>query len=471
VTVRAEEFSIAPRTLASALAIDVGDRLSGDTVGRDASHTLGVVVLVALHIPLGLLMHRVPAVATLHAIVTMAVATFVAFSGRLDRLVYGAAYIGGSEVLWRMCRAAVFWESGKYAVLLLFIIALVRLRPLRLPGLPLLYFLLLLPSIALAPYELLSSEARQQISFNLSGPAVLAVSVCVLSQVHLGPRGWRNTLLAFAGPLVGLVAITVYSTLTASTITFALDSNKVTSGGFGPNQVSTVLGLGALLAFLAGIEPGRKIVSRCALLGFALLVATQSGMTFSRGGLYAAAGAVIASSWYLLRDSRARVPLVLTAAVFTATAAFVVLPRLERFTQGKLVARFQQVAPSGRDKLALEDLDAFVAHPIGGLGPGGGFVSAARWDSAHTEFTRLLAEHGVLGVAAVLLLFVMASRALRAAGTVQEKALVIALVAWSFLTMSHSAMRLAAPSLVFGLAFAIPGSRQAHSPTPGEADR
>src|SRR2546430_7771451 len=48
------------------------------------------------------------------------------FRSRIDRVVYAAAYIAGSEVLWRMCGAAVFWESGKYAVILIFAIALAR---------------------------------------------------------------------------------------------------------------------------------------------------------------------------------------------------------------------------------------------------------------------------------------------------------------------------------------------------------
>src|SRR3989475_9311704 len=49
------------------------------------------------------------------------------------------------------------------------------------------------------------------------------------------------------------------------------------------------------------------------MIALALLFATQSAMTFSRGGLYSAGGAVIAGSWYLLRDPRARMLLILAA--------------------------------------------------------------------------------------------------------------------------------------------------------------
>ena len=414
-----------------------------------------VVLFVGAHVLLALLMYQVPSVATLHAAVTITAGTFLAMSGRVDRAVYASAYIAGSEVLWRMREAAIFWESGKYAVLLIFLIALVRLRPVRAPALPVLYFLFLIPSIAVAPYDLLSDLARQQISFNLSGPAALAVSVCFLSQIQLGRREWLNTVIALAGPLAAIVTVAVYNTITVQTLNFTLNSNDVTSGGFGPNQVSAVLGLGALLTFLTGIEPWRSTLFKWTMLGIALVLATQSAMTFSRGGLYGVAGALIAGSWYLLRDRRARLPLGLTAIAFGAMVTLVILPQLDRLTHGMLVARFEMVSTTGRDKFARLDLDAFLTHPVSGLGPGGGAVSEARPGAAHTELTRLLAEHGLLGAGAVTLLFVMAFRALQGARAMRDKALVAALLAWSLLTMSHMAMRIVAPSLVFGLAFAI----------------
>ena len=161
---------------------------------------------------------------------------------------------------------------------------------------------------------------------------------------------------------------------------------------------------------------------------------------------------------FLLRERRRRIPLFVAASAFGVAVAFVVLPQLDRLTQGTLVARFESVNMSRRDEIARDDLEAFLAHPVGGLGPGGRFVSEGRWEVAHTELTRLLAEHGLLGVAALLVLFTMAFQRLQAARTVQEKAFVAALLAWSFITMSHAAMRIVAPSLVFGLASAVQGS-------------
>ena len=116
------------------------------------------------------------------------------------------------------------------------------------------------------------------------------------------------------------------------------------------------------------------------------------------------------------------------------------------------------VSPTRRDVLVRQDVEVFLAHPLGGVGPGGGDVYHARGALAHTEPTRLLAEHGLLGAAALVALFVMMFRAMRASQTANDKALVAALLVWSMLTMSHMAMRIVAPSLLFGLAFAIPAS-------------
>jgi O-antigen ligase/polysaccharide polymerase Wzy-like membrane protein len=459
------------RPVGLASAASFATSASAGTARPDAALMRRVVLITAVHVPLGLLMHWVPVVATAHAALTTTVALFLALSARFDRVVYAAAYIAGSEVLWRMSHAAIFYESGKYAIILIFAIALLRLRPVCSRALPILYFLLLLPSIAIAPYDLLSDEARQQISFNLSGPAALAMSVFFLSQIRLDRREWLNIVIALVGPLAAIVTVAAYSTIVAPSVTFTTESNDVTSGGFGPNQVSLTLGLGALLAFFAGIEPGRRIVFRWTMLGIALAFATQSAMTFSRGGLYSAGAAIIAGAWYLQREPRARIRLLLAAGALSVMAVFVILPRLERLTGGKLGSRFESINTTGRDELAREDLRAFLAHPVGGLGPGGGYVSHARRDVAHTELTRLPAEHGLLGVGALLLLLVMALQGLKAARTVKERALVAALLTWSVTSMLHAGMRTVAPSLVFGLAFAIPASGHMRPATRGPRAR
>jgi hypothetical protein len=71
--------------------------------------------------------------------------------------------------------------------------------------------------------------------------------------------------------------------------------------------------------------------------------------------------------------------------------------------------------------------------------------------AAHTEFTRALAEHGLLGLASLGFLGVMALRTLRARTSAEEKA--FALSAWTFscLFMLTAAMRVLTPAFLIGL--------------------
>src|SRR2546425_567404 len=81
--------------------------------------------------------------------------------------------------------------------------------------------------------------------------------------------------------------------------------------------------------------------------------------------------------------------------------------------------------------------------------PGGFFASAP-----HTEFTRLVAEHGTFGFVAFLLLLLMAVRSVQRANDPWHKALVAAMLGWSFVFMMNAAMRLVAPAFILGLTMA-----------------
>ncbi len=68
------------------------------------------------------------------------------------------------------------------------------------------------------------------------------------------------------------------------------------------------------------------------------------------------------------------------------------------------------------------------------------------------EYTRMLAEHGLLGGLAVLVLAVMAWRGSFNSGPPYGSAVKLACLAWSLTYMLWYAMRLAAPAFMFGLA-------------------
>lgn len=431
--------------------------LDGKYTARARARTNGWLValaFVAAHVPLALLVRQFTLVATAHALAALVAGLGLALFGRRPMQVgYVAAYIVGAEVLWRMSDAAVPWEFGKYAVAFLFIVALLRLPQLKAPGLSFIYFGLLLPSAALTCAQLPAAEAQQQISFNLSGPFALAVAAWFFAHVKLDAVQLKRMFIALLAPIVGLAAVTLYATLMAANLSFRGEANDVTSGGFGPNQVSAVLGLGALVAFWFVLQGRVRLRPKVLLAGLLLLLAAQSALTFSRGGLYNACGGAICAALFLAGDGRARLRLLFIGALLFV-GYFLLLPGLDAFTGGTLLERFQDTSLTGRDVLIMADLQIWFEHPLVGVGPG---ISALlheayfREAAAHTEYSRLLAEHGLLGLAAMLLLGVMTVVNLRRARTQRGKAVVAMLAGWSLLFMTNVAMRLAAPSFLLGL--------------------
>jgi O-antigen ligase len=137
---------------------------------------------------------------------------------------------------------------------------------------------------------------------------------------------------------------------------------------------------------------------------------------------------------------------------------FVVFPATDRFTHGMVSKRLTDTRLTGRDKIMKADWIIFLEHPIFGIGPGQSYQAHAityRASSAHTEYTRLLAEHGLFGVVAIFMLVWMAWSRWRRPERAPEKGVGLACMAWAFLYMGHSAMRLAAPAFMFGLGVAL----------------
>ncbi len=428
-------------------------------LGRQLLHnpTFLLLLFLLVHIPLALLLRRAPVLATIHALLALAVGLHYALNGRqVVRVVYVAVYLSGAEVLWRMANAQVPWEFAKYAITGLFLLTLLRSNQLRGPLLPLLYLLLLVPSVAFTLLEG-TGDIRGLISFNLSGPLLLMVGAWFFSNVRLDLRQWRYVFVALLGPVVGIAGIALYTLLTTPNIQFNGESNFVTSGGYGPNQVSSILGLGALFTFLLLLDKSLSVRLRLVLFAIMVWLGSQSALTFSRGGIYNAAGAAVLGGLFLLRERRARLQLLLMALLVFALANYLVLPTFESFTAGAFGTRFSDTSLSGRDEIAAADLTLWLAHPLFGVGPGRADllrVDTRLSEVAHTEYSRLLSEHGLFGLGALLCLIVMLIRNFRTARTPWEQALTVALILWSAIYMTGSAMRLAAPALLLSLAFA-----------------
>ena len=432
---------------------------------------LRVAIALLVHVPFAIAATRVPALATAHALITIAVGVAVAlFARQRVQIAYVAAYIVGAEVLWRILYADVPWEIGKYGLSLVLLLGILRAPRARGAFLPMSYLALLLPSAVITIGAVGLVGARRDLSFNLSGPFALAISAWFFAQLELGADQVRRLCVAALAPIVGVAAVATFGIATSTDLEFTTQSNEALSGGALPVQVSSVLGLGALLALFCVVGLRSQRGGRPVFFLIAVGLAAQSAMTFSRGGLYCAAGAALVAALFLLTDAGARMRLLLAAVLLFLAGRYVVLPKLDEFTGGMLSARFQSTSLTGRDRIIATDLRIFSEHPLLGVGPGRAPEERerilGRAFAAHTEYARALAEHGVTGVMALLVLAVLAVRNVLRARDPVARAVAAGCVAWSLLFMASDGMRLAAPGFILGIASAtlLLGAR-APSPT------
>jgi len=442
--------------------------------GAPPTRTLAVprwVVLVAIvgaEVLVALASSRSPQVAAAHALLVTLVAGYALLKRDLVLSACVLAYLPGSEVLWRQARASIPYQWGPYLAIgiSLFCLVLVVTRTSGHGKLALLYIGLLAPGALITISTASGGEARNVISFALAGPLALAVGVALLSQVRVARWLYRRLLwvmlIGTVGPLAFAVSRIQDYIVNTGEIDFATESNFVTSGGFGPVQVSSILGLGVLAAILLVIAES-ALVPRLVAGSLGLALAVQSLLTFSRGGMFSVAIAAAGLTVALTRDRANRTRVWVVIALVLTVGYFVVIPRVDAFTEGAFKERFTDTQTSRTD-LAANDFAIFRRNVLFGVGPGMTKFQRLSYDvcelrnddcddeaSSHTEFTRSLGEHGLLGAGAVVVLAVLAVRVLTRRGV--DRAVGVTFMLWAGAQMLYANLRIVAVPVAFALAF------------------
>jgi hypothetical protein len=126
---------------------------------------------------------------------------------------------------------------------------------------------------------------------------------------------------------------------------------------------------------------------------------------------------------------------------------------------GRGVSTEYELRTTGRDKIMMADLKIFLRYPILGVGPGNSITYRAQYINVyqppHTEFTRLLCDHGLYGLIALLIILLTPRGYSSFLPTTDNKTFLICLLIFSFFTQFHAAMRLAIPGFTYGMAFLI----------------
>jgi O-antigen ligase len=429
-------------------------------------------------------MTQLPVIGMLQAVVVLGLSAYSLMRRDILLALLVIAYLPGAEIAWRQAKVPIPYLFAPYlTVALALAMTFLVIGKINRSGRTAVFYIALLTPSILVTVATNPGNSREAVAFGLNGPATLAAMVVLLSQIKIEPWFYKRLLwvltIGCVAPLA--IAVTAISDYVArgQSIDFGSESNFVASGGFGPVQVSSVLGLTALAAILL-VMAESQLVPRVLAGVLAFGFTAQSFLTFSRGGMFATGLALgaLAVSQANTQEGRRRVGVVVLVAF--AIGYFVVVPQVDEFTNGAFRTRFEDTT-SGRTNLAANDVAIFKRNLAFGVGPGMSRyqrlsyeICALRKDScqlegsSHTEFTRMLSEHGLVGLGALSVFLALALQALRRSGPSRSTS--VTFMVWAIAQMFYANMRVVAVGLAFSFSFLRVEPLPDPDPPPGLGD-
>lgn len=377
-------------------------------------------------------------------------------------LLYGA-YIAGAEVLFRMSKGLLLYEFCKYLVILFFLVGILHRQIAKSSIIYILYLILLVPGIFISIMGIEAGlEVRKAIAFNLAGPVCLGLAAIYCYNRKIDYVFVNRLLFYFLLPIISVTVYLFLYTPDLQDVITNTESNSYTSGGYGPNQVSTILGFGMFVCLVRFFLFSHTIFWKMVNALLFVIIAYRGLLTFSRGGFLTALIMIAVFVFFLYIFShgqrRARIMvigmfgLIMIAGVWTYTVIVSKGLIENRYTNKNRLGKEEEDFSSGRLEILNAELDAFYKNPIFGIGVGNNKsyrMSTTGIDApSHNEITRILSEHGFLGIVAFMI--VCCTPVFRYLA-VHRNVLIFSFFLFWFLTINHSAMRIAAPAFVYGL--------------------
>jgi len=374
------------------------------------------------------------------------------------------AYFTGAEVLFRMTKGGLSYEGSKYLVIL-FVTMGMFFRGISGKSYPyFIYLILLVPAIIVASITLsFDATFRTNIAFVLSGPVALGAAALFCYNRKIMYQQLQNIILYI---LLPCITTTTYLFLYNPSIKDTLSgtaSNSEASGGFGPNQVSTALGLGMFAIVVRIFMKSPSMFLKILNLVILGAMSFRAIVTFSRGGIFAAIIVIAAFLWllYWQSDFKQKQRIIGSFALLGMVIAITWIISSNQ-TRGLIDKRYANQNAQGYEKkdittgrldLFMEELEGFLSSPFFGIGASR--VKDVRVENygqhlpSHNEIGRLLSEHGFLGIIIILILTI---KPLDFRARNKSNVFFYAFLAFWFATINHSGMRIAAPSFLYALA-------------------
>ncbi len=384
-------------------------------------------------------------------------------NNRNDEVLIAAAYMTGIEVFSRMTGGAISYEFAKYSVTGFLILGMFYRGFNRNSWPYVIYLVFLVPGILFSAINLdYETSMVKALAGNLTGPICLGISALYCYDRKISSARLQHILLAVLFPVITTTVYLYLYTPSIRDVVTGTQSNFEASGGFGPNQVATILGLGMFILFTRLLQY-RNLMLNLVDLAMLGLISYRAIVTFSRGGVLTAGICAVAFLWVYYWYSKGSTRVVLVPKIGIIAFAMVLAWGYSSIsTRGLIDKRYANQDAAGREKadittgriaLLNSELEAFYNFPLTGIGVGKikeyRLETTGRESATHNEVSRILSEHGLFGFFGLaILLFKPLLRRFKD----RSNMFLYSFVIFWFLTINHSSMRIVAPAFIYGLA-------------------
>ncbi|WP_343707575.1 O-antigen ligase family protein [Flavobacterium sp.] len=421
--------------------------------------------LILIHAIIALAVFLIPFLSKIYSALIPMIGFYIVYKNqnKNNEALFVAAYLIGVEVFLRMTYGNFNNEYVKFLVIFFMLYGMMYSNFSRDAIIYIIFLALLLPAILITSTTAnLSIDVKKVLFFNLSGPVCLAVCSLYMLKRRILLKDLQNMLILMGLPIISTTVYLFLYTPSIKDVVTGTQSNFETSGGFGPNQVSTILGLGIFIFFTQLIlfsKTKKDIFINGSLLIF---ISYRGIVTFSRGGVFTAIAMVIClfAVVYYFSNARGKSKFIVVFAL-TGLMSIAIWTYSSLQTHGLIGKRYANKDARGREKkdrlggreeVMNAEINLFLKNPI--FGVGAGMSKSERVEelgqevASHSEITRLGAEHGVFGIFAFLILFF--TPIVCYINNKQHLYFLSFFIFW-LLTINHAAMRIAAPAFIYAL--------------------
>lgn len=422
--------------------------------------------LIFIHAVIAFIVFTIPFLSKIYALVIPIAGLYIVIRNKNqnNEVLLVSAYLVGVEVFLRMTGGNFNNEYVKFCIIIFMLLGMLY-RNFSIGALIYAVFLLLLiPGILVAvTTSHFEADIKKALVFNLSGPFCLGISAIYMYKKRILFTDLQNIVKVMGLPIVSTVVYLFLYNPSIKDVVTGTSSNFATSGGFGPNQVSTILGLGIFI-FFSQLVLSSKSKVLILINGVLLIFVSYRGVaTFSRGGVITGIVMIACLLFVLYYFSNSRgktkVSLVFVLLSFLGIGIWIYTSSQtkglieKRYANQDAKGRVKNDRLGGREAIIDADYELFLNNPIMGIGTGMGKelrkeALGGQEAASHNEISRMFSEHGLFGIFGLLILFITPFALY--INNRQHLYFLSFFVFW-LLTINHAAMRIAAPAFVYAL--------------------